>query len=137
MRRGYRHAGPTRPGWKIVNLRQMLFFLLRPDLIVRNWKAALLVCLLMTAPILVGVARRKRLHYSKAWALVIFAGTLAFLAPIDLQLQHIGRLSVDLVPIVWGLPGASAFKDANEGKVLLGGCRVPYNASGYTVIVSY
>jgi hypothetical protein len=115
----------------------MLLRLLHVQFLFLNWKAALLLFLLLAMPVLVWAVRKKGFAFSKPVALGSVGGMLALLAPIDIQFRKAGHLAVDVVPIVWGFPDPSWLQKEDEGKVQWRGCMVPSNPPWYAVIVSH
>lgn len=124
------------PDTRMMNFSRVLFVVFLGTLMVGSVKTALVVWLLVAASYLLWFASKRPSHFAKAFALALFCSGVS-LIPIDVQLHETGTVAVDLVPIVWGLPSASTFRDADEGRVILGGCMVPRNAPRYALVVSY
>ncbi len=55
--------------------------------------------------------------------------------PVDVQLRKGDGLSVEVKPILWGLPTRETMERVEPGSVVWGGCVMPVNPARYAVLV--
>jgi hypothetical protein len=102
-----------------------------------TFRTSLSIALLGGVAILARGAARSA-HGIWRLTVAVYAGTILLAAvPVDLRLANTGRLGVNWVPYVWGLPSMDQHGLAKKGQIVAPGCIVPAYPARYAILLTW
>ncbi|MCI0612776.1 hypothetical protein L0244_07285 [bacterium] len=111
----------------IISLYVLAFFLFA--------RASLILMLLSVSCVL--VLNRILPYFQKVLVFLYCLSLLLVILPIDVRIQNRGAVEIGITPISWGLLSTEGDNKVAHGRLIRGGCMVPFHPATHAVVLTY
>ena len=120
-----------------------LLFVTHPALIILFYfvsfclfaRASLILLLLLVICVL--VLKRLFPYFQKVLLLLYCLSLLLIVLPIDVRFENRGTIEARILPISWGYLSREGDKEVAQGKLIRGGCTLPFHPASHAMDITY